>query len=1092
MKYKNHKLWLASLALAAGVCASSVQGADVFTPGFTKFEAYTNIAGTTVDLLTSDPTYPGSPAETRYVAGLESPSNYGDNYGGRLTGFVTPPESGSYVFYISSDDAGEFWLSTDATPGNLQLLCTEPQWNGVRDWTTTARRPGAENISVPTQLTAGQRYYFQALVKEGGGGDNLAVTAVKNGAAAPASGSAPLQGAWVGANIPDTGASVQITAAPANVSSPANENVTLTADATGTSPLGTEIVYFWRKNGSPIPGANSKSLTLNRVQSSDNGSKYSVTASIPGATATSTEATLTVTADVTKPTLVSARATANFKTVNVVFSEPLDSASATATANYALSGGATVSGATLVNDTTVRLTTSALAENTTYTLTVNNVKDTFNPGNAIAANSTVTFKSYAFYPNAVLNKFWDNFTANTIAALNALATYPNNPDRVLLEPRFEYPLNGGGEGGANYGNTLEAWFTAPSSGDYVFFCSGDDPVNLYLSTDADPANAKLIAAEPSWNNPRDWTGTARRTDPENRSDAYAGSQWPTPNKITLTGGSKYYLRAEHTEGGGGDNVGATYIKAGAADPAVGSPPIEGAELGFYYDPTDSAVAIGQQPASTSVLQGRTVTVSVGATGKWQYAAIPFYQWQSAPSGSTTFTDIAGATSASYTSPELAVGDSGTQYRVLVSVPGASSTSSAAVITVQADTQAPKITKVSASSSDALSVTFDEKLDPATANTAANYKLAPGNLNITTATIGGANSNVVRLEVSGAIAAGSQYTITVNGVKDLFGNTVNNASSTFTARIVTYADIILADKPIAFYRFEETTGQKTANLGTFGAAGDGLYMAGTGPDDSSPADARTEAGPRPAQGFLGFAGSNRAANFSGPDDPFWVDTQNQFLNNLGSFSLEYWVRPSGGRLADPSTWGTRVGIVGQNDAIEYGFIDQNTIQIWTPGGGSLDTDYTFPDDEWHHVATIATGSGIRNYFDGKLVGSGGSATSNYGSSTFSVHIGGGGVFDGTGNFFWGQIDEVAIFDKAISAERIAAHFEAGKNGGVVEEPEAKFTKITVAGGNVTVEWTGGGTLQSAASVLGPWTDVAGATSPHSTAATAAGAYFRVRN
>jgi hypothetical protein len=223
----------------------------------------------------------------------------------------------------------------------------------------------------------------------------------------------------------------------------------------------------------------------------------------------------------------------------------------------------------------------------------------------------------------------------------------------------------------------------------------------------------------------------------------------------------------------------------------------------------------------------------------------------------------------------------------------------------------------------------------------------------------------------------------------------------------------------------------------------------------------------------------------------VDTQNPYLNGLSAFTLEYWVRPTGGRLDDPTLWLTRVGIVGQNDAIEYGFIDQNTIQIWTPGGGSLDTDYNFPDEEWHHVATIASGTDIRNYFDGALVGSGGSATSNYGTSTFNVHIGGGGVFDATGNFFIGQIDEVAIFNKAISAERIAAHFKAGKEGGVIEETQPEFTGITANGNNLSIEWTGGGTLQSATAVTGPWTDVAGASSPFSTTAAGAGLFYRVR-
>lgn len=1081
-------------AFAAGL---ALQAQEVFTPGFVKREIYSDLPGTTVDDLRFAEKYPGSPDEVGYAAGLETPPDVADNYGVRLSGFIIPPETGSYVFYMSSDDGGEFWLSTDATAANLSFLCYEPIWNGIRNWSTpganaTGRDPDfPENVSAPVTLTAGQRYYFEALMKEGGGGDNLAVTATRAGQPVPSTGSPPLWGSWVGVNIPSAGASVQVTQAPTDATVQANQNVTFTVAATGTSPHGNTLVYEWRRNGVPIPGAITPELNLTRVQSSDNGARYSVLVAVPGASTISSEATLTVTADTIPPTLVSASASSTFREVRVEFSEHLDPASATTAANYALSGGVTVSSATLLNPTTVRLVTSPMAESTQYTLTVNNVRDTFTPGNPIAAGSTLAFSSYAFHQGVVLNRFWDNFTANTIAALTNLASFPDNPDRVRLEKDFEYPPDGGAEGGANYGNLLEGWWTPPTSGSYVFFCSGDDPVNLYLSTDSDPANVKLIAMEPTWNNPRYWVGFDRRTEPENRSDIFSGTEWPDGNTITLQANQRYYVRALHTEGGGGDNVGVKAVLASAGDPENGSPPIPGSQVGIYYDPSLSSASIAQHPASASILEGRTATFTVGATGGWQWSDMPFYQWQSAPAGSSTFTDIAGATLTAYTTAAQPLANNGAQYRVRVFVPGVDLVSDAATLTVQADQQAPRITRVAASSPDALSVTFDEPLEAASANVPANYSLAPAGLTITSATLGGAGNNVVRLEVGGAITAGAAYTLTVNGVRDLYGNATANLAASFTARIVTYADIILQDGPIAFYRFEEATGTRTANLGTFGPDGDGLYMSGFGPDDSFETEARTAPGPRPPE-FLGFASGNRAADFPGPDDPFWVTTQNPFLNGLSAFTLEYWVRPGGGRTEDPTLWQTRVGIVGQNDAIEYGFISPTTIQIWTPGGGALDTAYPYPDDEWHHVATIASGTDIRNYFDGVLVGTGGSATGNYGTSAFNVHIGGGGVFDATGNFFTGQIDEVAIFDKAIPAERILAHFRAGKEGGIIEDDPAEFTRAVAAGGNVTLEWTGGGTLQSAPTVLGPWTDVAGAASPYTTPANAPSAFYRIRN
>jgi xyloglucan-specific exo-beta-1,4-glucanase len=42
---------------------------------------------------------------------LEGPRNSGDNYGSRMKGWLRPPVSGDYKFWIASDDNGEFLLT---------------------------------------------------------------------------------------------------------------------------------------------------------------------------------------------------------------------------------------------------------------------------------------------------------------------------------------------------------------------------------------------------------------------------------------------------------------------------------------------------------------------------------------------------------------------------------------------------------------------------------------------------------------------------------------------------------------------------------------------------------------------------------------------------------------------------------------------------------------------------------------------------------------------------------------------------------------------------------------------------------------------
>jgi sugar lactone lactonase YvrE len=92
-----------------------------------------------------------------------------------------------------------------------------------------------------------------------------------------------------------------------------------------------------------------------------------------------------------------------------------------------------------------------------------------------------------------------------------------------------------------------------------------------------------------------------------------------------------------------------------------------------------AAAITTQPAGQSVTAGATATFSVVAGG----TPAPSYQWQSSTDGGATFASIAGATASSYTTPATTTGQTGTQFRVVVSNPLAAVDSSPATLTVAA-------------------------------------------------------------------------------------------------------------------------------------------------------------------------------------------------------------------------------------------------------------------------------------------------------------------------------------------------------------------------------------------------------------------------
>lgn len=86
-------------------------------------------------------------------------------------------------------------------------------------------------------------------------------------------------------------------------------------------------------------------------------------------------------------------------------------------------------------------------------------------------------------------------------------------------------------------------------------------------------------------------------------------------------------------------------------------------------------AISSQPAAATVCQGTPVTFSVVATGATTY------QWQVSTNGGASWTNISGATSASYNTGVTTAAMSGNIYRVIVSNQCTSATSGNAVLTV---------------------------------------------------------------------------------------------------------------------------------------------------------------------------------------------------------------------------------------------------------------------------------------------------------------------------------------------------------------------------------------------------------------------------
>ncbi len=349
-----------------------------------------NIGDTLVALTntTYNPNWPNNPdpAYTRIYTNFETEVNTGiDYYGQRLQAFVVPPASGDYTFWIASDDTADLFLSTDESPASMALIAYNSSWTPFEAWYTYPSQQSA-----PIALQGGCRYYVEALMMQGGGGDDLSVGwQLLNGVqelpmtAVSAAGTRLIP--YVGTNSPP-GIFVQ----PTNTAVIESQNAVFALLVTNQSSM----AYRWRLNGTNLAGASATqpvytvsnvSLTLN------NGQVYSCLVSNSLGAITSALATLTVLRDTNPPTVQQVY-NVGTTSVAVVYSEGVTAGSATNLASYAFTNGLAITAASLASDNvTVTLTTTPLAYYSNYWLVINGILSRAATPVMIASNTWVSF-----------------------------------------------------------------------------------------------------------------------------------------------------------------------------------------------------------------------------------------------------------------------------------------------------------------------------------------------------------------------------------------------------------------------------------------------------------------------------------------------------------------------------------------------------------------------------------------------------------------------------------------------------------------------------------------------------------------------------
>ena len=172
--------------------------------------------------------------------------------------------------------------------------------------------------------------------------------------------------------------------------------------------------------------------------------------------------------------------------------------------------------------------------------------------------------------------------------------------------------------------------------------------------------------------------------------------------------------------------------------------------------------------------------------------------------------------------------------------------------------------------------------------------------------------------------------------------------------------------------------------------------------------------------------NNGLSFGSGD---YVRFEDEDLKGLSSFSISLWIKPeilnnnNANIITNWQTTGNQRGYIFS--------LNQGKPQVLLSGDGTFNSDYTtissntISDDKYYHlVMTFSGGTATKIYVDGVLDGEN---TANVPNSVFSsnepVQING----RQTQDYVNGNIDEIAIWNRALSSDEVSALYDIQKDG-----------------------------------------------------------------
>lgn len=232
----------------------------------------------------------------------------------------------------------------------------------------------------------------------------------------------------------------------------------------------------------------------------------------------------------------------------------------------------------------------------------------------------------------------------------------------------------------------------------------------------------------------------------------------------------------------------------------------------------------------------------------------------------------------------------------------------------------------------------------------------------------------------------------------------------TRVVMDYAAAVQADNPVAFWRFNETSGTTAANIGSLGAGANGTYTGAVTLNQNS------------VNNSFG-----RAADFTGG----YVSTINSNtlgLTNNVSWTAEAWVKADATN-GDRTVFGTAVGPAGTDQGLHLIVRDGNIMMGFY--GDDLGGP-AFSANQWHHVVwrydTTINQQSI--FVDGVPVAvrTAGGDFGNPNGPPLEI----GRWNSDNSRLFDGMIDEVAVYNTALSPARILAHYNAAYAPAIVND------------------------------------------------------------